>query len=377
MKTFFALFTLTALAMTSASAAPPADDLAKVDRHMAVKSVSAEDIEWHDPAQAPFRIGGLNWFSRNGLYRRLPVVEGIPEPVDKLAYCTTGATVAFRTDSRRVLVELHHAAPYSGHWHMSPVGKSGIDLYAGGPGKWRTVGVSRFKNDRTELFKSSGERVVREFMIDLPLYNGVRSLRIGLDKGARILPPTPYAAPKRIVTYGGSVMQGACASRPGRAFMNIIGRHFNLEVVNLGFSGSSRFEPIMAQLTAEVEDPAIVIVEGDRNAGWQRVRDLEPDFITTIRKKHPGVPIVVMQGNPHWGADRGRPKIMAEQKAFMARMQPNDPDLYWWDCTDFIGPDHTECLVDGKHPTDLGFQRMADHMIELMTPILKKYKVIE
>ena len=49
---------------------------------------------------------------------------------------------------------------------------------------------------------------------------------------------------------GDSVMQGACASRPGRAFVNIIGRHFNLEVVNPGFSGSSRFEPLMAEQRA-------------------------------------------------------------------------------------------------------------------------------
>ena len=84
-----------------------------------------------------------------------------------------------------------------------------------------------------------------------------------------------------------------------------------------------------------------------------------------------------MQGNPWWKPDPNRPKIVAEQKAFMAKMQPNDPDLYWWDCSDFTGPDHTEALVDGKHPTDLGFQRMVDHMIPLMTPLLKKYGVIE
>ena len=355
----------------------PADDLAKVDRHMAVKTVSAKGVIWHDPAHAPFRIGGLNWFRTNGLYRRLPVTEGIPPAVDKLAHCTTAVTIAFRTDSSRVLVELHHATPYSGHWHMSPVGKSGIDLYAGGPGKWRTVGVSRFKDNRTGLFKVSGKRELREFMIDLPLYNGIKSIRIGLDEGATILPPSPYASSKRIVAYGGSVMQGACASRPGRAFMNIIGRHFNLEIVNLGFSGSSRFEPIMAELTAAVDDPAVVIVEGDRNAGWKRVRDLEPAFIAAIRKKHPGVPIVVMQGNPWWEPDPNRARIMEEQRAFMERMRKSDPDLYWWDCTDFIGPDHAECLIDGKHPTDLGFQRMADHMIPLLDALLKKYQVMK
>ena len=374
-KLLFALLSTGALLPLAAK--PEAEDLGKLDRHMAIKSVSVKGIAWHDPAKAPFRLGGLNWFPQNGLYRRLPVRDGIPPEVDKLANHTSAVTAAFRTDSSRVMLKVEHYAPYVGSWHLSPVARSGFDIYTGGPGKWYTVGVSRFKDGRTRLFSSQGERKMREFLINFPLYNGVKSISIGLDEGAQILPPTPYASKKRIVTYGGSVMQGACASRPGRAFMNIIGRHFNLEVVNLGFSGSSRLEPIMAELTAEVADPAVVIVEGDRNAGWQLVRKREPRFITTIRKKHPGVPIIVMQGNPWWEPDPNRAKIVAEQKAFMKRMQPDDPDLYWWDCTDFIGPDHAECLVDGKHPTDLGFQRMAEHMIEKLTPILKKYQVIK
>ena len=378
MKSTIALALGAGVAAATAMSAAEKLDIAKIDKNMAVKTVSYKDIQWFDPAEAPFRLSGLNWFKENKLYRRLPKIKGIPEGVERLACCTSAVTVSFKSDANRIVIEAVPATGVVQMWHMPSTAVRSFDLYVGGPGKWYTAGISRFMRNRGELFKSpTDKREMREFLINFPLYNGVEKLRIGVDKGAKILPPTPYASPKRIVAYGGSVMQGGCASRPGRAFMNIIGRHFNLEVVNLGFSGSSRFEPIMAKLTSEVENPALVIVEGDRNAGWQRVRDLEPEFITTIRKKHPGVPIVVMQGNPHWGADRGRPKIMAEQKAFMARMQPNDPDLYWWDCTDFIGPDHTECLVDGKHPTDLGFQRMADHMIELMTPLLKKYQVIE
>ena len=358
-----------------AVAGPPAD-ISKVDRNMEIKSVSARNAVWYDPAKPPFRIGGLNWFPANGKYRRLPESTKLPSAVDNLAFCTTGVTAAFRTDSKRVLLEVKHSVPYSGMWHMSPVARSGFDIYSGGPGKWYTCGVSRFKNERTVIFSNGDGKTVREFLVNFPLYNGVDSIRIGLDEGAKLLPPSPYASPKRIVAYGGSVMQGACASRPGRAFMNIIGRHFNLEVINLGFSGSSRFEPVMGEMTAAVEDPALVIVEGDRNAGWKRVRELEPEFITAIRKKHPGVPIVVMQGNPWWEPDPNRPRIIAEQRAFMEKMGKDDPDLYWWDCTDFIGPDHAECLVDGKHPTDLGFQRMADHMIPLMEELLKKYRVL-
>ena len=378
MKSTIALALGAGVAAATQLSAAEKIDIAKIDRNMAAKTVSYRDIQWFDPAEAPFRLSGLNWFKQNKLYRRLPKIEGIPSGVESLAHCTSAVTLSFKSDTLRVAIEATPSRNTVQMWHMPSTGVSGFDLYTGGPGKWYTAGVSRFVRHRSELYKApGGKREMREFLINFPLYNGVEKIRIGVDKGAKILPPTPYASPKRIVAYGGSVMQGACASRPGRAFMNMIGRHFNLEVINLGFSGSSRLEPIMGQLTAEVENPALVIVEGDRNAGWQRVRDLEPGFITAIRKKHPGVPIVVMQGNPHWGADLGRPKIVAEQKAFMAKMQPNDPDLYWWDCTDFIGPDHTEALVDGKHPNDLGFQRMVDHMIPLIEPLLKKYGVLK
>ena len=378
MKSTIALALGAGVAAAAAVSAAEKLDIAKIDKNMAAKTVSYKDIQWFDPAEAPFRLSGLNWFKENKLYRRLPKIEGIPEGVEKLAVCTTAVTVSFKSDAKRVVIDATPATSVTQMWHMPSTGVKGFDLYTGGPGKWYTVGISRSVRNRAELYKSpTDKREMREFLLNFPLYNGVAKIRIGVDKGAKILPPTPYASPKRIVAYGGSVMQGGCASRPGRAFMNIIGRHFNLEVVNLGFSGSSRFEPIMAKLTAEVENPGLVIVEGDRNAGWQRVRDLEPAFIAAIRKKHPGVPIVVMQGNPWWGPDPNRPKIVAEQKALIAKMQPNDPDLYWWDCTDFTGPDHTEALVDGKHPNDLGFQRMVDHMIPLMTPILKKYGVIK
>ena len=349
--------------------------ISRIDRNMGIPAVSTRGIEWHDPTEPPFRFSGLNWFSRNGLFRRLPVMDGIPEGVETLSVCTTAVTAAFKTDAKRIILKVRHSDPKAASWNLSWIGTSGFDLYTGGPGNWSTIGVSRIRDGKSELFQTEGERKMREFLLNFPLYNGITEIRIGVDRGAKILPPTPFASDKRIVTYGGSVMQGASASRPGRAFMNIIGRHFNMEVINLGFSGSSRLEPIMAKLTAEVDDPAVMIIEGDRNAGWERVRDLEPGFIRTIRKKHPGVPIVVMQGNPWWEPDPNRPKIMAEQQSFMKKMQPHDPDLYWWDCTGFIGPDHSECLVDGRHPSDLGFQRMADHMIEKLSVLFRKYGV--
>ena len=57
----------------------------------------------------------------------------------------------------------------------------------------------------------------REFMLYLPLYDGIDKLEIGIDPGAEIV-ASELNSPDRenpIVMYGTSILQGASASRPG------------------------------------------------------------------------------------------------------------------------------------------------------------------
>ena len=50
----------------------------------------------------------------------------------------------------------------------------------------------------------------------------------------------PVYREKPIVLYGTSIAQGACASRPGMAWGNIVQRNLDLPLINLGFSGNGR-----------------------------------------------------------------------------------------------------------------------------------------
>ncbi len=356
-------------------------DISAIDKNMAIPCVCAEGIAWYDPASAPFRVGGLAWFAQDGVYRRLPDDPALPSAVNDLRWNTTGGTIAFRTNANRILVDVDFGnCPFAAMWHFAPTGASGIDLYTGEPGHWKTSGVLRMEigtyKGQAELLRLSTPPQWRDCLLNLPLYGGIRSIRIGVEEEAQIAPPTPWASHKRIVIYGGSTVQGACVSRPGRAYMNIIARHFNLDMVNLGFSGSSRFEPVLAKYTAAVKNPCVVFVEGDRNAGIDRVRDLEPAFIQTIRDAHPEVPIVVLHGNKVWDNDTltlseaKRLEIMEEQQKFVHKMQEHDKHLFWWNCQDFLGEDHTEATVDGLHPNDLGAYRIAENMIERLKTLL-------
>lgn len=45
-----------------------------------------------------------------------------------------------------------------------------------------------------------------------------------------------------IVLYGTSIAQGACASRPGMAWGNIVSRSLEIPLINLGFSGNGKLE---------------------------------------------------------------------------------------------------------------------------------------
>ena len=50
----------------------------------------------------------------------------------------------------------------------------------------------------------------------------------------------------------------------------------------------------------------------------------------------------------------------------------NDPFLFFMDGTDILGPDGSECLVDGIHATDLAFYRMADALEPVIEKILSE-----
>ena len=101
----------------------------------------------------------------------------------------------------------------------------------------------------------------REYVLYLPLYNGVQEVKIGVPEGAtlEVAGPRPVGT-KPIVFYGTSILQGGCASRPGMAYPAILGRRLDWPTINLGFSGNALSEPEVAQLLAEL-DPAVYVLD--------------------------------------------------------------------------------------------------------------------
>jgi len=187
-------------------------DATKVDPNMRVKKVVTDDVAWHDPRQAPFRLLGFQWIAQDSVYRRLPVKpkHTINAAVNGLANHTAGGQVQFRTDSRRIQVRVSldgNRAMY----HMAQTGQCGFDIYVGEPGEQVFAGVSRFsagaKEYAVHLARNTTGKV-QQYTINFPLYNGVKSVEVGLVKGAKFEAPAPLADDRPIVVYGTSITQG-------------------------------------------------------------------------------------------------------------------------------------------------------------------------
>ena len=90
---------------------------------------------------------------------------------------------------------------------------------------------------------------------------------------------------KPIVMYGSSILQGGCASRPGMAYTNIIGRRFNREVFNLGFSGNARLDMEIAHLMARVKDPGAFVLDFVPNSSDKLINEVAEKFFQAREEK--------------------------------------------------------------------------------------------
>lgn len=367
----------------SHQSSPQPSTAAKLDPNMRLADKDTAATTWHDPANLPFQVVGFPWFAQERVYRRLPKIpaDPIPPAVDKLANCCAGGQVRFQSDTGRVSVRVT-LRETGGMDHIAATGESGCDLYINIAGQPRFYGVTRL--DRTKqsyevLLFEHQQRTLRAFTLNLPLYNGIQDLRIGLSPDALVTAPPPYAAAGRIVCYGTSITQGGCAARAGMAYTNILGRLLNREMVNLGFSGNGRGEPAVAKLVAGVPDPALFLIDYDPNCpSAEHIEQTLPEFLRILRSRHATVPILVMSrvGYAHDLLQEGQCAERNRRRDIQARIvaeaqAKGDQQVCFLDGSKILGDDFEECAVDGVHQTDLGFYRMAKGLEPVVRAMLQ------
>ncbi len=265
--------------------------------------------------------------------------------------------------------------------HMTATGVSGVDLYVktkSGQWRWLAVGFPRAQSNTAQMFAGipAGKR---EFLLYLPLYNGVTSVELGLPKPASLFKADARAKDgtvKPILFYGTSITQGGCASRPGMVHTAILGRRLNRPVINFGFSGNGRMEKAMAELFAEL-DPAVYVLDCLPNMDGKLVAARVIPFVKILRKSRPDTPILFVEdrsyANAFLVASRRKRNIenrRALKKAYATLQADGEKHLYYLHGEQLLGDDG-EGTVDSSHPTDLGFVRQSDAFETVLRKILK------
>jgi hypothetical protein len=360
------------LALFTACVTPPTAPLpGEVDEEVVIVWTDALDIG----------LENQGWTNNAHPYDRYPArAEGVVrDPVWSLAHHSAGLAVRFVSDSPSIHTRWTLRNENLAMFHMPATGVSGLDLYARDGETWRYVGIARPRHSPTNevtLIEDIPDGT-HEYLLNLPLYNGIESLEIGVEEGATLAPapPRPESHAQPICFYGTSITQGGCASRPGMAYPAILGRRLGREAINLGFSGNGRMEPEVADLLAEL-DPAIYVLNALPNMETEMVDERVVPFVHTLRAAHPNTPIVLIENFIYQSvwfeaelADVIWEKNEALHRAFDALIAEGITGLHLVESDDLLGHDG-EPAVDGIHLTDLGFLRMADSMEPILRGIL-------
>jgi lysophospholipase L1-like esterase len=329
---------------------------------------------WHEVTQAD--VEGQGWSDTESPFDRLPAraKQLVRVPVWDLSRDSAGLSVRFVTDAASIAARWTLNTEELGMYHMPPTGVSGVDLYVRNGDGWHYLATGRATEYPTNTFQlvAGLEGVKTDYRLYLPLYNGVTRLEIGVPDNASL----QIAAKKEtspVVVYGTSITQGGCASRPGMSYPAILGRRLERPMINLGFSGNGKSEPEMARLLAEL-DPAAFVLDPVPNLFPEDIARRLPEFIHILRAARPKTPILLVESplfpNIEFvasGADRVKQSNEQLCRVYTQCRDAGDERIALVPACD-LTVDHGEATVDGVHPTDLGFVRLAD----TIEPYLRK-----
>ena len=362
--------------------------LDEIDPNFAASSAIPQNLQFYNCLEAPFRLYGLLQEEAGQLTRLPKEFEENPTVnpgVKTLLHNTSGGRIRFATNSPciAVYVELPKASDMV---HMPHTGQSGVDVYT------NRMGSSSLSYKKTIIprekaycglceFGAYDKFETHEVLLNLPLYNGVKAIHVGIQEGCHIFAPTEYRFTEPVVYYGSSITQGGCASRPGNTYMGHLSRWLDCDFINLGFSGSARGELAIADYIAGLQMRAFVM-DYDANAPTiEHLAQTHYPFYKRIREAQPELPIIMLTF-PKYNKQPafhyfGAPLISRDLpesnqivlKTYLRALEEGDRNVYYIDGETVFGTeDQDACTVDNCHPNDLGFYRMAKAVL----PVLKK-----
>ena len=357
-------------------------DIKKIDPNLADKQIADKpNVEWHDIRETPFAIYGLYDPQNEPTFVRMPrpVAESVSGDVANLSTHTAGGRIRFATDSP--YIALRASLPWVTHMdHMALTGSTGFDLYLDRDGSSLYISSLRppaeTKNGfatYVDIHSTELPRGMNCYTVNFPLYNAVNTVQIGIEAGSRLEAGAPYRPIAPVVYYGSSITQGGCATRPGNSYQGFLSRWLNVDFINLGFSGSAKGEKEMADYIASLS-MSMFVCDYDYNApDVEHLAKTHYPLYETVRKKYPTLPyLMVSKPDVIRSPEASKKRAAVIRESYEKALKTGDKHVYFLDGATLFGEaDAAECTVDGCHPNDLGFYRMAQKMRPFLEEGLK------
>ncbi len=339
-----------------------------------VALVTQAQIVWHDPMKAGQSVMQNQAFAEEiAGYARLPkrAQAEVRNEVWSLAQNSAGLMISFYTNSPDIEVRYTTTSTSYAMPHMPSTGVSGVDLYRIDSDGKEAYCAGRYSFGEEVSFKYKGlptspqhHKLGYEYRLYLPLYNGVKSMQIGVNEGCEFsFIPTRKERP--IALYGTSIAQGGCVSRPAMAWGTILQRALDLPLVNFGFSGNGRLEPEVLKYICET-DARLYILDCLPNILEYDVAEIERLTYNAVKqiRSTSTEPILLVdhvgyttfETNPknhdyviaaNKASRRVYEKLIAEGVINLHYITREQMDINY------------EMAVDGNHLTDLGMMQQA------------------
>ena len=355
---------------------------------LAARSVAAElsddAFDWYDARELQFE-GQAKWEATAKPYDRLPSdAEGkVSNAIWNMGHHSTGYNVRFVPHSDIVRIKWQANDVNWFDPQMTMCSMSGIDVYewrgeGKGTGGWyfRRLGKAVDKgkarpqkcNAKLDVVWTSGTPC----LVNFPLRATIGEFKIGVKKGSKIEKTFAHKTPRKpVVIYGTSIVHGCNATRPGMAFVNIAGRIADVEMIDLGFSGSARMEPELCDIVSRI-DASLYIIDPLWNMDLNMMAERYEPFIRKLKEARPATPILLCEdcSIDEWPTPKGKfvdelyAKLKAEDAAKWANLFIiHSEEMY---------PDDGEATIDHCHPNDWGMMHMGRAYAAKIKEILAK-----
>ena len=315
-------------------------------------------------------------------YHRVDTVrfKGFTRGENAQVRMSSGISVAFRTDSKRIAVKTVYGSrafpANSGSYSAR-----GYDLYIKKNGQWTWAGVGVASQENPEQAVTLVQRMdgsMHECLLYLPLFSEEYSVQVGTDEGA-VIEPLENPFRYRIALFGSSFTHGSSSARPGMTYPAQLTRMTGLQFLSLGCSGNSRLQSYFADVLAAADADAFVF-DAFSNPSLAEIRARLFPFIEKIQAAHPGKPLIFQKTIYR----ESRNFDTASEKNEQARIELVDSlmhvavkkykDVYFIDATNATDPYH-DSSIDGVHPSNHGYTLWAESVRKPLRRILRKYGI--